>query len=447
MHPYSKVDQAKYRLDFKALEIAAVEHDVSIIVDQQFRAIFSDMTHDAAVCEINRLAIKGVFLPLSLTSIAVTKFCSERLGRIEDAERFFELTLRKYSIEPHCAGQNQHVHKLFSEVMWMYIKRHEYNKKRVVELVNDCPCTETYNALMSFYNRTSNCAKTIQIHESWPVDMRKDGSSYRYYAYALQKEGRLINEIQEMFERARFDHPGLMDDDYFVVDYIKLGLRSSKTEITQDELDCIEALFVQFPHYKSEDKLLRELLQAYFDAKQYDKARDVFMPCLAEKWLTQKTCESIVKNIAEVDLKEALALYARLFPNDIVVDFENCTIQLDLHKRLVSSHGAQEYGAQPLLLIKVKLWYLYGVLLFDEKFTDKQRHALRISIITGKGRDQKLKTFTADFIKAQFGWDCFKYGIGDKSSGAITLSFELMKFALAKKAITPAHLTDEFNKK
>ena len=434
--PQSKINQAKSRLRFHLLEGAATADERGLDLTLK---VFKKMGHDEAIDKINEYAKRGLFLPLSFMPLALTKFCVVRLGEIGEAERFFSLTLKKYK---GVDSSSPDIQKLYSEFMWVYIGKKQRDTARLLELVGQCPCAKTYTALCSHYNRSKQPLKTIELHQNWPVGIEKEGVSYRYYAYALKDIGEESKVLQAVYEIARLERPELMDDVDFFVDYIKLGKRSSKTDISSDELGVVEALFDEFPQYKTNDKRFRELLRACFDAKRYDKARAYFMPCVDAQWLGKKTRQLIAMRMAEESLLEAINLYGRMLPNHTRVDFAKASIVLDFHTNTLSSHGAEEYGAEPLLLVELRLWHLYSTLLKPEHFQKQEKQEVKLSLITGKGKKHDLKTFVEAFVKANFGWDCFKYNESKGNSGVIELRLSV-KTLLRMGAKLPERLVEQ----
>ncbi len=427
----SNENQAKGYLNFAALESAKV---VNEILDLDCKEL-KKMSHDETIKKVNELAIRKMFLPLSLVPIVLTKFGSRRLGAIDHAHRFFDLSFKKYNCENNMTSPD--VHKLFSELMWAYIGKDGSEGKYTLKLeglAQQCPCAETYTALKSHYNKIGHYSKTIELHTNSSA-MQKDAPSYRYYARARKETE--DTKLQEIYREIRKENPALMNDIYFFVDYIKLGLRSDVENSLEQKLADVEILFVEFPNHMKDEKGLRELLSACFDAKCYEKAESYFLPYLDEEWVGKKTRELIIRRTAENSLEEALCLYDKLLPRRTKADIEHARFEINFHADTNSSYGTQKYGPEPLVLIELRLWHLYKTLLTLEKSQDNKWQLVNLSLITGKGKDHKLKKQVMGFIKERFGWICTEPNNASWSnSGVIQLECSL-ETLLKKRAQLP----------
>ncbi|MCE5294993.1 MAG: hypothetical protein LLF94_10345 [Chlamydiales bacterium] len=225
-----------------------------------------------------------------------------------------------------------------------------------------------------------------------------------------------------------------------VVDYIKMGIRSSKKPITEMEraeakleLEGVEILFKEFPQFETVDKIARERFSAYFAAREFERAALLYMPCLDANWVTAKTFEVIIMGMAQANLAGAVELYARKFDQNH--NPANRKFELNFHKGQVSSHGSQEYGAEKNLLVQVKLWHLFCKI--KNLATNFPRDTVNICIITGKGKAFRLKNYVLKYLKEHFSWDMKKYNESLHTEGQIRVS-TMVKFLMsANKPIPP----------
>ncbi len=432
----SNTNQAKVHLLFSALQTAITldnEANPTLPADT-----IIPLTHDGAIQEINKLAESGVFFSLAAAPAVISKFGDERFGTINEVKALFLLIRQKHDIKV-VQGKSPAgplIHKLYSEMMWVYMHR-EPNSQEIGNLYDQCPpSTETCTAYLAHKNKRKKYQTTISFYHNWPSHIPKITVTYKYYMSALRNDGAPQEIIQEKYQAILTAHPEYMNDAAFFADYIRFYTRSSRKVISPDELVAVEKVFEKYPDSKKQDKPVRVLLQAYFDAGEFGKAQACLTPLLTEDLLSKKTLRIIVERIAETNLPLALEIYKRKLAE---INRAQSSIEIDLHKHTVTSYGTHKYGVASDKFVKIQLFYLHWFLAENFK---KGKQRVKITIITGQGIDCKLKERVKDFLCTTFKWDFVRSTADSDNPGEIQLS---EKAGRLNSSITlPGHLKTEW---
>lgn len=404
--PQSQQNQAKYRLDFAQLEKAKPYNESTFapIAAPLTPDSFYEMDHDGVINTINARAWEGTFLPLSYLSQALSKFSGARYGTLSEAKSLFELTKEKHPREVSDKTLPDTI-KLYSEMMWLYITRKDVsfndNEQALLALYAECPAMETRDALLKYYNTKEKYDVTLRLYNEWPAGMKEGGYTLRYYmvAYKTTPGADVRKELRRLIDA----DPKRMEDVTFFVDFLISYFNRLENGYKASELPELLQFFEEYPHYKQVDKTRRELLRAFFDAKDIHSAENCF-----EEWpageMTQQSLEVMINGMAQINLEKALDIFANSAqPNGIFhesITINNKHIKIDLHNIKQTRVGSQRYGGDKDHLVVVKLWYLYKRLL--PKMDANQW--VSIQIVTGKGTEYIMRTFVSKILDNTFKW-------------------------------------------
>ncbi len=223
----SQTNQARAVLHFDALR-RALPYDEARFKetgDTLAPLEFKIKHHDEVMRIINSKARQGIFLPLSFMHYVISKFSNERLGTLNEAIELFELIKQKHSIKVRDITLPETI-KLYSEMMWVYLKRKDVTPKnheeRILALYHECPAMETRDALLKYHIILENFETVLKLYEEWPQGIPKGGYTFRYYLDAIKGSSKITSkeDIRKEQDKLIEANPQIMEDVTFFCDFL-----------------------------------------------------------------------------------------------------------------------------------------------------------------------------------------------------------------------------------